>query len=137
GATLCFGSRQTLYSAEGVLAMLRDNAITHALLPPSLLGVLPTSELPELKYVAAIGEKCSGDIAVRWSNNRYLCNAYGPAEATITVSVYEASNMGKFHSNGPPIGRPLANLVLYVLGRDRRPVPTGVHGELCIGGIGV
>src|SRR5262249_1662323 len=87
GATLFFGSRPTLYSAEGVLAMLRDNAIPHALLPPSLLGVLPTSGLSELKYVAAIGEKCSGDIAVRWSNNRYLCNAYGPAEATITVSV--------------------------------------------------
>lgn len=60
-------------------------------------------------------------------------NLYGPTECTVdaTVKEIEASD------SGPTLGRPLANVSLYVLDAYRQPVPIGVTGELCIGGAGV
>jgi amino acid adenylation domain-containing protein len=134
GATLCFGGRATLYSAAELLRMLRELHITHALLPPSLLGALTPEDLPELESVAAIGEKCSGAIVERWGPGRVLCNAYGPAETTITVSVHLADPARRY-PNGPPIGRPMANCQLHVLDEHQQPVPLGTPGELCVGGV--
>ena len=59
-----------------------------------------------------------------------LLNAYGPTEGTITATLAEA---GK--ELGPvTIGRPLPGRRVYILDSGGRPVPTGVLGELHIGG---
>ncbi len=134
GATLCIASRATLYAAEDLLGALRDLEITHALLPPSLLGSMDPDQLPSLRCIAAIGERCTGDIARRWSPGRRFFNAYGPAEATITDSIYELP-AGTSPAGDPPIGRPMANVRLYALDRCGNPVPAGVPGELAIGGV--
>ena len=66
---------------------------------------------------------------VRW------INAYGPTEATITTTMYEAaSHRGSGELTSVPIGRPMANKQVYILGRYLEPVPVGVPGELHIGG---
>lgn len=136
GACLCSISRQTLYDGEEILAMLAKQAITHALLPPSLLSVLSSEELPKLKHLAAIGEKCTGAIVQTWVKGRAMVNAYGPAEGTITNITY-AIDPTKRYPQGPPIGKPMMNITAYVFGPHLELLPAGVPGELYIGGLGL
>ncbi|HEX8139745.1 MAG TPA: MupA/Atu3671 family FMN-dependent luciferase-like monooxygenase [Pyrinomonadaceae bacterium] len=62
-----------------------------------------------------------------------LLNMYGPTETTIWSMVHE---VGVVEST-VPIGRPIANTQIYILDAAGQPTPTGVAGELCIGGRGL
>ena len=64
-----------------------------------------------------------------------LHNLYGPTEAAVDVSFW-ACRRGEGEW-GVPIGRPISNIRLYVLDREKRPVPIGVTGELYIAGVGL
>lgn len=65
-----------------------------------------------------------------------IINEYGPTETVVGCSVYPAGD--DFDASAPvPIGRPIANLRMYVLDERLAPVPIGVTGELYIGGDGV
>ncbi|MGI5532582.1 amino acid adenylation domain-containing protein [Streptomyces syringium] len=64
-----------------------------------------------------------------------LVNLYGPTEAAVDVSVYECEPSAAVAR--VPIGRPIDNTELYVLGPDGAPQPVGVPGELCIAGVQV
>ena len=60
-------------------------------------------------------------------------NVYGPAECTVDATVAHITA----DVPSPHIGRPIANTRIYILDRQGHPVPSGVVGELCIGGAGV
>jgi len=62
-----------------------------------------------------------------------ILNMYGPTETTIWSSTHRVSG----EEESIPIGRPIANTQIYVLDRHRQPLPSGVAGELWIGGDGV
>ena len=63
-----------------------------------------------------------------------LHNRYGPTETAINVTHWHCRAEDGERS---PIGRPLGNVVCRVLDEQLNPVPLGVPGELCIGGIGL
>ncbi len=64
-------------------------------------------------------------------------NLYGPTETTITATYYATTTAVQAGQQRLPIGRPIANVQVYVVDRQMRPVPVGVPGELLIGGAGV
>ncbi|MBD2076663.1 amino acid adenylation domain-containing protein [Phormidium sp. FACHB-592] len=138
---LAFGSGGTLYlppkSAQlpgmALVQFLNDNAITHALLTPAVLAVLPPTVLPALQVLITGGEACSSQVVDRWAVGRHFFNAYGPTEVTIWATVAE------LHPGDNPltIGRPILNTQVYILDANLNPVPAGIPGELYIGGAGL
>ncbi|MFW6012302.1 MAG: amino acid adenylation domain-containing protein, partial [bacterium] len=88
-----------------------------------------------LRQVIASGEALPADLvrAFRRRVDSRLDNLYGPTEASVDVTSWRCRS----DATDVPIGRPIANTELYVLDGDLRPVPRGVVGELCIGGVGV
>jgi hypothetical protein len=67
-----------------------------------------------------------------------LVNSYGLTEATIDSTWYEPGPddvlvPGRFM----PIGRPLSDTSVYILDPALEPMPVGIPGELCVGGVAV
>ncbi len=139
--TLCAGAALHLVAKSGVLAgqvlarALEERRITHVMIPPAMLSGWADSEpLPGVGTLITGGEALPEAQVRRWAMGRALFNAYGPTEATVCASMHRchAEAHGK-----PPIGRPIANVRIYILDAHRRPVPIGVPGEIYIGGVGV
>ncbi|MFN7945818.1 MAG: amino acid adenylation domain-containing protein [Blastocatellia bacterium] len=134
GATLVLARQEELISVPDLHRLLQQQRITHVTLPPSVLALLAADDLPELEVVNAAGERCTADIAARWSRQRKFFNAYGPTETTVCASLHLCRTD---EASDPPIGRPLPNFKLFVLDEQQRPVPIGIPGELHIAGAGV
>ncbi len=132
GATLVLGDPDELLPGPDLLAFLKRHAIEIMTLPPTALAVLPVDELPALRTVAVAGEPCFPDLVERWAPGRRFFNLYGPTETTIWATRAQLRPGEPVH-----IGRPIANTRVYILDRHLEPVPAGVPGELCIGGVGV
>lgn len=65
-----------------------------------------------------------------------IINGYGPTEAAVCATLYCIDDSKKYNKN-TPIGRPIQNSQVYILDKNRQPLPIGVAGELYIGGHGL
>ncbi|AYG80698.1 Linear gramicidin synthase subunit D [Streptomyces hundungensis] len=95
--------------------------------------------LPGLRHLMVTGEALPADLCARWLA-RYpgtpLVNAYGPTECSDDVTHAHIAQAPP-QDRPVPIGIPVRNTRLYVLGDDLRPVPHGTPGELYVAGTGV
>lgn len=92
--------------------------------------------LTSLRHVFYSGEALPATLARRaldlWPSAR-LHNHYGPTEAAIEVTFWDVPP-GLADTDPVPIGAPVDNTVLAVIGDDGEPVAEGDAGELWIGG---
>jgi len=146
GGTLVVCPPDLLGDPAGLLRFLRRWGIESADLVPAVLRLL-------MDHLDAAGGRLDflrllivGSDAWRVDEHaraRRLCgpgirllNAYGVTEATIDTTFFES--IGRPAGFGAvPIGRPFAGSRVHVVDRRGRLVPTGVAGELVIGGGGV
>jgi len=63
-----------------------------------------------------------------------VISSYGVSEATIDSTAFEDEGFVLPAERPVPIGRPFTGTVLRMLGKDSRPVPIGVPGELALAG---
>jgi amino acid adenylation domain-containing protein len=133
GATLYMSTQKNLLPGPSLNRLLYDQAITVVTLPPSVLTVMESEAFPDLRTVVSAGEACSAEIIKRWSPGRRFLNAYGPTEITVCATINECVDL-----NTPlSIGRAIDNTQVYIVDAYLQPVPVGVPGELCIGGVGL
>ncbi|UHA75790.1 amino acid adenylation domain-containing protein [Paenibacillus sp. 481] len=140
GASLHVIAKHTVLDSGKLETFLRETNITIMLLTSPLFNQL-SQENPKMfagvrdlyvggdvlspKHINAVRAACPG-ITV-W-------NAYGPTENG-TVSV--CFRIDRDYADSVPIGRPISNSTVYVLGRNGELLPMGIPGELCVGGDGV
>jgi amino acid adenylation domain-containing protein len=133
GACLYLAKKETLLPSQGFVDFLIDRQISHIILPPSVLSVLPQATLTDLQTIGVGGEACSAELVSQWATGRRLINGYGPTESTVSVSIAICEPNGK----KPPIGKPLPNIRIYILDAHNQPLSPGIPGELCIAGVGL
>ncbi|MFZ4655715.1 MAG: non-ribosomal peptide synthetase [Caldilineaceae bacterium] len=152
GAKLVLCPRDWLLEADQLYALMRHEGVECAEFVPAVLRNL-------VDYLARTGQDLAfmrlviagSDV---WYGEEYrrllhfcgpqtrLINSYGITETTIDSTFFEltpAMDVTATLADGAlvPIGRPFANVQLYILDQQRQPVPLGVAGDLYIGGAGV
>ncbi|MGO7172199.1 AMP-binding protein, partial [Rhizobium leguminosarum] len=142
GATIVLAPPGVQRDPASLISVLQANDITVLQLVPALLNALLTipaiSACTSLRQVLCAGEELRADLVTRfWTQlpKTGLCNLYGPTEAAIDVTGWDVRHDPERHVI--PIGQPIANTQVYVLGDNFELVPVGVSGELYIGGDGL
>ncbi|MCP4150412.1 MAG: amino acid adenylation domain-containing protein, partial [bacterium] len=130
---------------EKIVSTIQKMVVTHINFVPSMFNTFvdfltesSVVRLKSLKYILLCGEVLSPAAATKFEAHRLPCkmvNLYGPTEASIYASEYVLPL--KTSTNPLPIGKPLANVTLFVMDTNCRLQPVGVPGELCIGGAGL
>jgi amino acid adenylation domain-containing protein/non-ribosomal peptide synthase protein (TIGR01720 family) len=141
GGCLCLLGDEAGKDPAALADLIERHGVSHLLALPSLYALLLSQapdQLHSLKVAIVAGEACATEVVKRHFDvlpQTKLYNEYGPTEATVWSSVYQA---GVDDFDRPlAIGRPITNGRLYILDSHLNPVPIGVAGELYIGGAGI
>src|SRR6266568_3924908 len=101
----------------------------------SYLGQHP-SEFKDLEYVVATGEALKKELVERWfavQPRIKLVNAYGLTETSDDTN-HEIMDRAP-HGERVPFGRPINNVLIYVVDEQLQPVPLGAPGEIVFSGV--
>ncbi len=148
---LVVGAKTVVYSKwetldiQQFITQLNTDKISIFQLVPSYLSLLldaikdSKQELfTPLKYLLVTGETVKKSLLNRWFekfSNIKVVNAYGPTEASDDVTLHIMDKTPEMATI--PIGKPLANLNIYITNSDEQLCPIGVKGEIWVSGIGV
>jgi amino acid adenylation domain-containing protein/non-ribosomal peptide synthase protein (TIGR01720 family) len=97
-------------------------------------------DLTALRWLIPTGEALPPELCRQWFDvypDIPLLNAYGPTECADDVTHAPIRQPPADDIVRMPIGRPIANMRLYLMDARLRPVPIGVIGDLYVGGSGV
>jgi amino acid adenylation domain-containing protein len=144
GGTLVLISQQVRVDAFELLRFLTDKEINRLFLPFVALQQLASvadaqgAVVPPLREIQTSGEQLqiTRQLASWFTKleNCTLHNHYGPTESHVATAFTLTGSPSDWPAL-PPIGRPIANVEVYLLDDQMQQVPEGVPGELYIGGI--
>lgn len=139
GATVVIRGNE-LWAPDAFWDFVDDHRLSMVNLPPAYFKQCHEALSPDsrqggsLRLVIVGGDVFPIETLTHWKErNVRVLNAYGPTEAVITASVYDATH----HDPSVlrvPIGRPIPGMKAYVLDDRGRHAPIGIPGELYLGG---
>ncbi len=135
GARVVLASRETAGDGQRLAEALAACRATVMQATPSTWRMLVEAGFrpgPDLKVLCG-GEALSASLAADLTaSGAEVWNLYGPTETTVWSAV------ARVRPGRPPdLGSAIGNTWIYVLDPAGQPVPVGVAGEICIGGVGV
>lgn len=148
--TLCLGGTLVLVDEEtrrnpfALATFIQQQQIEKLYLPVTALRQLAeaTQEgvvLSHLREVITTGELLQITPAIAHlcrQSGAMLHNHYGATEFQDATTLTLQGDPATWPTVAP-VGRPLANVQVYILDEQQQPVPIGTEGEFCIGGVGV
>ncbi len=137
GAQVVLATRAESRDADALSEVMRAAGVTWLQATPGTWRMLLESpagaNLSQLKALCG-GEALPVPLAEQLVDRcAAVWNMYGPTETTVWSSCAQLDR----EQPQPLLGRPIANTQIYVLDGQLDPVPRGVVGELCIGGLGL
>jgi amino acid adenylation domain-containing protein/non-ribosomal peptide synthase protein (TIGR01720 family) len=143
GRTLHLIPAERVFDPDAFAETMKRNRVSVLKIVPSHLQALmnaanPADVLPDCRLVVG-GEATRWPLLDRIAALKPGCrvlNHYGPTETTVGILTQEAA-VAQRGAATLPLGIPLANSQAYVLDAGLNPLPSGVAGELYLGGAGV
>ena len=140
--------KETVCDPEQLFRVIQQSQITLIELVPTVLrglinylsGLSVTARIPYLQWMMVTGESVSVDLINSWLKlypTIPIVNAYGPSEAADDITQAIIAKPLPANRSTVSIGKPLANLNLYILNSNLQLLPIGVPGEICVSGYGV
>ncbi|HEY6927895.1 MAG TPA: amino acid adenylation domain-containing protein, partial [Steroidobacteraceae bacterium] len=133
GARLVLARPEVIADPPQFAQFLHAQGVTTLNAAPDDIGVLDWEALPTLKRVISAGDDARVDDAVELSRTRTFHNSYGPTETSVCVADYVVDPKITYGTR-IPVGKPIRNASIYLLGEDLQCVPEGCMGEVCISG---
>ncbi|KAA0947673.1 amino acid adenylation domain-containing protein [Pseudomonas sp. ANT_H14] len=148
--TLTHGGRllirdDSLWTPEQTYAAMHEHGVTVAAFPPVYLQQLAEQaerdgNPPPVRIYCFGGDavpQASFDLAQRALRPRFIINGYGPTETVVTPLIWKAGPQDVCGAAYAPIGSRIGNRSAHVLDMDLNLLPSGLAGELYLGGEGL
>jgi amino acid adenylation domain-containing protein len=142
GVPLVVISNETASDSEEFVRQLSAYHVTRIVVVPFQLGAVLEAcadlktRLPSLRLCFTSGEALPYSLYERFTgrmSHAKLINLYGSSEVAADVTCFDTAATKP--RGTVPIGKPIANVRVYVLDHYLNPVPIGVPGEIYVAGV--
>ncbi len=125
-----------------IMQVFKENKVGIVKLTPAHLSMIKEidNSNSSIKRLILGGEDLKAELAREvyesFNKNVEIYNEYGPTETVVGCMLYKY-DYDKDKSISVPIGKPADNVQIYILDKEKQLLPTGIAGEIYVGGDGV
>ncbi|MCK4258418.1 MAG: non-ribosomal peptide synthase/polyketide synthase [Halanaerobiales bacterium] len=138
GAQIVLLDNQQVKEPFIIKEIVGSKKVTHISCVPSiytwLLECFTKKDVESLKTVSMGGEQIGLNLiekSKKLKPDLEIANEYGPTENSV-ISTINRNILTEFPVS---IGSPVPNTKVYILDKNFKPVPVGVPGQICLGGV--